>query len=79
MTTIPNPTPVNPQLLPTPHNNLAHSNILSSKKIVRTAPSSDTYHAHDIQHKNYPKNHEIISVIMKVIMGGHDLTSPTWE
>lgn len=60
MTTIPKPTPVNPQLLPTPYNNLAHSNILPAKKIVRTASSNDTNHAHDIEHQNYPKNHETL-------------------
>ena len=60
MTTILNPTPVNPQLLPASYNNLAHSNILPAKKIVRTASSSDTNHAHDIEHQNYPKNHETL-------------------
>ena len=60
MTTIPNPTPVNPQLLPASYNNLAHSNILPAKKIVRTASSSDTNHAHVFQHQNYPKNLETL-------------------
>ena len=60
MTTILNPTPVNPQLLPASYNNLAHSNILPAKKIVRTASSSDTNHAHDIEHQNYPKNYETL-------------------
>ena len=60
MTTILNPTPVNPQLLPASYNNLALSNILPAKKIVRTASSSDTNHAHDIEHQNYPKNYETL-------------------
>ena len=60
MTTILNPTPVNPQLLPASYNNLAHSNILPAKKIVRTASSNDTNHAHVFQHQNYPKNLETL-------------------
>ena len=54
MTTIPKLKYVNPQLPPTANNNcLHHLNILTAKKIVGAASSSDPYHAYDYMCKNY--------------------------